>query len=317
MNEIIKQLNKKSVIAGFTGGLLLLAIYFLIVSVANSFSHAIDEFLNIWYWIAALSIGFGFQIGLYAHVRQTIKLKKEIREATSAVAVGAGTSTVSMIACCAHHLTDILPVLGLSAAAAFLSTYQLIFMSIGVISNIIGITYMLSIITRHHLFFEENIWLSKLGSYNFKKIFRVEIPLLSLFFILSIFTLQPSQTTLAKETNLNFKKDKITLELKKVSGNGIWVDVNGEYPVQEHKINFHIKFTTHSGSMDFQVEKIAFLKINGELMKIDGSWNGTSPGGHHRSGDLIFENIPGNVSDIELILSYEGRFGTRSFEWKL
>ncbi|MFZ0455458.1 MAG: hypothetical protein WCE54_13095 [Ignavibacteriaceae bacterium] len=331
MNDKIKQINKKSIHAGFVGSLSFLAVYFLIVFIANSFSHAIDGFINSWYWIAALTIGFGFQIGLYIHVRQTIKLKKERREAASAVAIGAGTSTVSMIACCAHHLTDILPILGLSTAAIFLSTYQLIFMSIGVISNIIGVTYMLRIISKHHLFFDENKWLSKLSSYNFKKVFQVEVPVLSLFLILSILTLQPSSTTLAKSSNIILKpayaeaklqlragrKDKVTLESKEAAGNGIWVDINGEYLPKENKINFQIRFTTHSGRMDFEVNKIAFLKINGELLKVDGTWNGTLPGGHHRHGDLTFKNIPGNASDIELILSYEGKFGTRSFEWKI
>lgn len=193
MQEKIQKARQKSILWGVAGGILLLSIYFIIVSLANSFSHAIEEFVHLWYWITALTVGFGIQVGLYVHVRQTIQMKKEAKHAASAVAAGGGVSTVSMIACCAHHLTDFLPILGLSAAAAFLSTYQLVFILIGIISNILGITYMLSIISKHHLYFDANRWLTKLSGYNYKRIFKIEVPalisiLIVSFFIASIFS---------------------------------------------------------------------------------------------------------------------------------
>ena len=56
-----------------------------------------------------------------------------------------------MVACCAHHLSDILPLLGLSGMAIFLVRYQLFFIIIGVLSNVVGITIMLETIQRHGL----------------------------------------------------------------------------------------------------------------------------------------------------------------------
>ncbi|MBS1270957.1 MAG: Regulatory protein AtoC [Candidatus Marinimicrobia bacterium] len=101
--------NRKPIIAGMLGGLALLVVYFGIVSFANSFTHAIEEFGRIWYWIALLTAGFGIQVGLYFYIRQT--LKERTRGATAEVMTAGGISTGSMIACCAHHITDVLPVL--------------------------------------------------------------------------------------------------------------------------------------------------------------------------------------------------------------
>ena len=56
-----------------------------------------------------------------------------------------------MVACCAHHLTDLLPFLGLAGLAIFLADYQLLFIIVGVLSNIVGITIMLENIQRHNL----------------------------------------------------------------------------------------------------------------------------------------------------------------------
>ena len=63
-------------------------------------------------------------------------------------AAGGGTSTAAMIACCAHHVTDVLPLLGLSGAAVFLAQYKVPFMVVGIISNIVGIGVMLRLIRR-------------------------------------------------------------------------------------------------------------------------------------------------------------------------
>jgi len=64
--------------------------------------------------------------------------------------MGAGgtTSTVAMVACCAHHVTDVLPILGLTAAAAFLAQYRTAFMLVGLGMNLVGIAVMLVILVR-------------------------------------------------------------------------------------------------------------------------------------------------------------------------
>ena len=48
-----------------------------------------------------------------------------------------------MLACCAHHVADLLPLLGLSAAASFLAAYKIPFMLAGLAMNAIGIVIIL------------------------------------------------------------------------------------------------------------------------------------------------------------------------------
>lgn len=54
-----------------------------------------------------------------------------------------------MVACCAHHLTDVLPIIGFSAAATFLNQYRIPFMLVGIGANLVGIAFMLCLIRQH------------------------------------------------------------------------------------------------------------------------------------------------------------------------
>jgi hypothetical protein len=53
-----------------------------------------------------------------------------------------------MAACCAHHIADVAPVLGLSAAATFLAQYQTAFMVVGLGMNMLGIGVMVYILLK-------------------------------------------------------------------------------------------------------------------------------------------------------------------------
>jgi hypothetical protein len=44
-----------------------------------------------------------------------------------------------MLACCAHHVVDLLPIVGLSAAAVFLNAYKTPLFLLGIGMNLIGI----------------------------------------------------------------------------------------------------------------------------------------------------------------------------------
>jgi hypothetical protein len=48
-----------------------------------------------------------------------------------------------MLACCAHHLVDVLPVIGLSGAALFLGAYKAELLWLGLAMNLAGIAYLL------------------------------------------------------------------------------------------------------------------------------------------------------------------------------
>lgn len=130
---------------GVLGGFALFLVYFLILSIANSPAHAIDQFIEIWPWMSALVVGFGVQIALYAFIGSHVNVPN------SGIAASGGVSTASMVACCAHHIVDVLPIIGLAALSTFLFKYQTLFLLIGILSNIVGILMMLKIIKNNKI----------------------------------------------------------------------------------------------------------------------------------------------------------------------
>jgi hypothetical protein len=48
-----------------------------------------------------------------------------------------------MLACCAHHLADILPIVGLSGAAIFLNAYKTPLLWLGILMNLAGVAYLI------------------------------------------------------------------------------------------------------------------------------------------------------------------------------
>ncbi|HWR65366.1 MAG TPA: hypothetical protein VN364_04560 [Bellilinea sp.] len=138
---------------GIAGALFLFAIYFGIVSWAESPRHALDFFWEDRWLVIPILLGFGVQVGLYSVLKLGLYLPASTgvhdqhpTGKASAATMGAGgsTSTVAMVACCAHHAADVLPILGLTAAATFLAEYRTAFMVVGLVSNLIGIAVILN-----------------------------------------------------------------------------------------------------------------------------------------------------------------------------
>lgn len=128
----------KSVLYGGIASFGLLALYTLVMTIlSRSWVAAWEQFQNFWYLMVPLAIGFGIQVGLYTKLRQIIQQK-----AQGALAAGGASASVGMLACCAHHATDILPIMGLSAAAALIGQYQKPILAVSILINIIGIGIM-------------------------------------------------------------------------------------------------------------------------------------------------------------------------------
>jgi len=140
---------KRHILVGIGAAVLLIIVYLGIITLAQGLTHALKLAAEMWYWVLALAGGFGIQAGLFSFIRQSIRERQVA--ATGSIAASGSVSAGSMAACCAHHLSDVLPLLGLSGVAIFLVRYQLFFIIVGVLSNIVGITIMLETIQRHGL----------------------------------------------------------------------------------------------------------------------------------------------------------------------
>ncbi|MBI2672578.1 hypothetical protein HYX16_06610 [Candidatus Woesearchaeota archaeon] len=166
-----KKIVLKPILIGILSSFLLFGVYFSILTFANSFQHALQEFNKFWYLLLLLIFGFGTQVGFYVYIKEVIKLKE--LWLGSGVAATGGISTTSMAACCVHHLSDIFPILGLSAFTIIFSKYQIFWMLLGIFSNIIGITWMLMFIQKNNLYIELNRTI--FSKVNMKKLFFLNL----------------------------------------------------------------------------------------------------------------------------------------------
>jgi hypothetical protein len=131
---------------GLLGMLVLSGVYLGIVALAESPKHAFDLFWQDRWLVVPILLTFGVQVGLYAFVRAGAHLPAHAAGASTAA--GGGLSTVAMIACCAHHVTDLVPIVGVSLAATFLTAWKTPLMGLGLTANLIGIAVMLWLIRR-------------------------------------------------------------------------------------------------------------------------------------------------------------------------
>ena len=124
---------------GIVGMATLLGVYFVVLTAVSGWEFTLSQFLEFWYFVVSLSAGFGIQIGLYSYLRDAVR---SMDMSGKVVAVSGTTSTAAMISCCAHYLTNILPVVGAAGAIALVAQYQIELFWFGLASNLAGIVYM-------------------------------------------------------------------------------------------------------------------------------------------------------------------------------
>ena len=148
---LARELPRWPIVAGVIATAMLIGLYIAIVWLVQDFDHAWRLMLGEWYFVIVIAVGFGVQVGLFVYVRRHLHLSQHIGSATALTGAGTGTSTVSMVACCAHHLTDVLPIVGLSGAALFLSDFRGPLMVLGIATNGIGVGVMVRLIRKSRI----------------------------------------------------------------------------------------------------------------------------------------------------------------------
>jgi Cu+-exporting ATPase len=123
---------------GIAGGLSIGVIFYLIQSWGmQSWTTPIYQFQYRWYFILPLIIGFGIQTGLFHAIHLLSK-----RGGGGTMAASGSVSATAMLGCCSHNLVTLLPILGASGAAVFLSAYQKQIFLISIAFVIAGVIYM-------------------------------------------------------------------------------------------------------------------------------------------------------------------------------
>lgn len=143
----MKKVMLKSILGGGIALISMAAFYLLIMFLTMTAGEVWFNFKEFWYLIVSIIVGFGVQVGLYVQVKNCghQQASKALPGASGAI------SGTAMVACCVHHLADVLPILGISGAAIFLAQYQRPFLRLGLAINLLGIAYMLNLLRKQKI----------------------------------------------------------------------------------------------------------------------------------------------------------------------
>lgn len=109
-----------------------------------------------------------------------------------------------------------------------------------------------------------------------------------------------------------------SFETKQNTEANVKISVTPQTLAPGKQATFQISFTTHSVDLNFDVSGIAALvdEKNNSLGK--AVWEGTPPGGHHRSGTLTFPDpLPKKTKAMTLTLINISGIATRTFNWEV
>lgn len=129
----------RPVSSGLVASLLLLAVYFAVVTLLSGWPLAAQQFAEFWPFVLPLAAGFGMQIGLYTRLRSIARHGDGPRRV---VAVSGGTSAAAMVSCCTHYVANVIPVLGATGALALVAQYQTELFWVGLMLNAAGVAYV-------------------------------------------------------------------------------------------------------------------------------------------------------------------------------
>ncbi len=135
-----------SIALGAAGATALVGIYLGIVTLAQGAEHAFELLWEDRVFVGLIGVGFGTQIGPLTYMR--LLQRAVARESVAIAGAGTATSSVAMVACCAHHLVDVLPIVGLSGLALFLVDFRTPLMLFGLATNALGIAVLLRALGR-------------------------------------------------------------------------------------------------------------------------------------------------------------------------
>jgi len=99
--------------------------------------------------------------------------------------------------------------------------------------------------------------------------------------------------------------------------NGVRVDAMPVELKAGSEARFDVRMNTHSVELDQDLTAISRLKDNkGSTFQATG-WDGSPPGGHHRSGTLSFPALAPGTETVTLIIKGVGKDSERIFSWQV
>jgi hypothetical protein len=113
----------------------LMAFYVTVLAASGGWAHLADQAQSDWWLLAPIAVAFGAQVALTVELRH----RHGAHHLTATTGAGTGASTVGMVACCAHHLADLVPLLGAAGVAGFLFDWRIPLMAGGFAINLVAV----------------------------------------------------------------------------------------------------------------------------------------------------------------------------------
>lgn len=142
IKQRIKNLLINPFVFGASAGMLVVLFNISIASFAEgSFGKGYEVFLTNGIFVYLIPLAVSVQMGLFRYHRNITT--GNIAGSEKMGMAGSATSSLTMLACCLHHVSDILPSIGLIlAASSFLLEYKDAIIVIGLLANVAGSIYI-------------------------------------------------------------------------------------------------------------------------------------------------------------------------------
>ncbi|MCZ7397330.1 MAG: hypothetical protein O8C59_02320 [Candidatus Methanoperedens sp.] len=138
----IKRLLKDPFVFGASIGILVIFFNISIASIAEGSLHkGYQVFLTNGIFVYLIPLAVGIQMGLFRYHRNITTGNASGSEKMGMA--GSATSSLAMVACCLHHVSDLLPAVGfILATSSFLIQYKDAIIIIGLLANVAGSVYI-------------------------------------------------------------------------------------------------------------------------------------------------------------------------------
>ncbi|VVB91713.1 Uncharacterised protein [uncultured archaeon] len=154
--QALKSFLKNPFVFGATTGILVVLFNISIASIAEgSLKSGYSVFLDNGIFVYLIPLAVGVQMGLFRYHRNLTA--GNVSGSEKMGIAGSATSSIAMIACCLHHVSDLLPAVGLVlAASSFLTGYKDTIIIIGLLANLAGSAYIAGAILKDRSIIDEN-----------------------------------------------------------------------------------------------------------------------------------------------------------------
>ena len=138
----IRNRLKNPFVFGGSAGILVILFNISVASLAEgSLEKGYQVFLTNGIFVYLIPIAVGIQMGLFRYHRNITT--GNIVGSEKMGMTGSATSSLTMVACCLHHVSDILPAVGfILATSSFLIQCKDAIITVGLLANMIGSAYI-------------------------------------------------------------------------------------------------------------------------------------------------------------------------------